>query len=110
VPSIADLCQDYAARSHPEKALKDPVFHPLVAAAGSEDKVAGYCTAHAKKPRETNKPGDKGKPVDPGKPADPGRPDDRPAGEPKKPGDNGKTTTRAPRNTGAGQTVTPRRP
>jgi hypothetical protein len=83
-PPIVELCHRYAAHDHPGKALNDPAFGPLVAAAGNKGKVADYCAEHVTQPPRPD--GDKPAPGGdaPGK----GKPTDKPGKEPGKSGDN----------------------
>jgi hypothetical protein len=119
-PSITELCERYASHEHPEKALNDPAFRPLVAAAGKKDKVPDYCAAHASqspKPGDKGKPGDSGngRPDEPGEPGKTGEPEDKPGDkpgkEPTQPGGNGRPAqTHEPEKPGDnGQGTNPRR-
>ncbi len=116
-PSADALCQELAARGRSAKALKNPRFQPLVEAAGSEDKVAGYCTPRLRQSsKATNKSGsdDHGKPEHAGEPENAGKPASESADESPKTGRNGAATaTPQPNTTGnsrdAGGVDTPRR-
>ncbi|MBB4905896.1 hypothetical protein [Actinophytocola algeriensis] len=120
---VTELCQRYAAHDQQgkAKALNDPAFGPLVAAAGGKGKVADYCATHSKQPPKPGKPTsngkpepgsepENGKPENNGRPEEKGKPEDRPGKEPEQTGDHGKPTeTNQPRKTGNGEADNPRR-
>ncbi len=88
-PSLRGLCQAYTARvgSSPGKALGNPAFSALIAAAGGKDKVAAFCASlpaarpgHGPASHPGGKPSSLPAPANTAHPA--GRPAAVPAGHP----------------------------